>query len=191
MKKLLFGLLAMLCFAVGNSQSFMHGIGINVFVSSVSGGQSNVTGGISYTPRVNFIEGDDMSVSAGLPFTVGFTGSGSYNSRSGVSDGSSVSFVFNAPLIVNLNMGAGSTKDAESRFGYFVGAGYGYHYGMYVATDAIVGDVSTQFSTTGPVANAGIRLGVGSHSVEVRVQYMKGLSDVKPNIFSAGAAFVF
>lgn len=192
MKKIVFGLLTILCASAGYSQSFMHGIGINVFVANASGGQSAVNGGISYTPRFNFIEGDDMSVSAGIPFTVGITGSGSYNSRSGASDGSTLGFVFNAPLIVNLNMGAGSTKDAESRFGYFVGAGYGYHYGVYMAASAYDGsDVSTVFNTTGPVANAGVRLGVGSHSVEVRLQYMKGLNDVKPNIFSAGAAFVF
>jgi len=48
-------------------------------------------------------------------------------------------------------------------------------------------------STFGPVGNAGIRFGVGSgsHNIEVRFQYMKGLSDVKANIFGVGAAFNF
>ena len=91
-------------------------------------------------------------------------------------------------------MGAGSSKQTESRFGYFLGAGYGYHHGSYNISDIIDGsEVATSFSAMGPVANAGIRFAVGrgTHNVEVRFQYMKGLNDVKPNIFSAGGAFNF
>ena len=39
--------------------------------------------------------------------------------------------MINAPLIVNLNMGHGSTKDNTKKFGYFVGAGFGYHHGDF------------------------------------------------------------
>lgn len=196
MKKILFGLLTMLCFAAGNAQSFMHGIGLNVFVANASGGQTAVNGGITYSPRVNFVEGDDMSVSVGIPFTAGVSGSysASYNSQYGSSSSNTLSFMLNVPLVVNLNMGAGSTKDAEARFGYFVGAGYGYHHGSYNISDIINGtETSSNFNAMGPVGNAGLRFAVGrgSHNIEVRFQYMKGLNDVKPNIFSAGAAFNF
>ena len=191
-------LLALVLFAsfAGFSQSFMHGIGLNVVVANASGGQTSVNGGISYSPRFNFIEQDNMSVSVGIPFTVGVSGSYSadYNSQYGSSSSNTLSVMLNAPVIINLNMGAGSSKTTESRFGYFVGGGFGYHYGTYNVSDIIDGtDVSTKFSTMGPVGNAGIRFAVGhgTHNVEVRFQYMKGLNDVKPNIFSAGAAFNF
>lgn len=196
MKKIILIAVVLMAGFTGFSQSFMHGAGLNVFVANASGGQTSVNGGVSYSPRFNFIEQEDMSVSVGIPFTVG--ASGSYNSRYssqyGSSSGNTLSVMLNAPLIVNLNMGAGATPESESRFGYFVGAGFGYHYGTYNISDIINGDdVTTKFSTMGPVGNAGVRfaVGSGSHTVEVRLQYMKGINDVKPNIFSAGAAFNF
>ena len=186
----------MLTATAGFSQSFMHGAGLNVFVATAPGGKAAVNGGISYSPRFNFIEQDNMSVSVGIPFTVGVSGSYSanYNSQYGSSSSNTLSVMFNAPLIINLNMGAGSTKETESRFGYFVGAGFGYHYGTYNLSDIINYEgYATKFSTIGPVGNAGVRFGVGrgSHNIEVRFQYMKGINDVKPNIFSVGAAFNF
>jgi len=195
-KNLLVILVCMFSTAASFSQSFMHGAGLNVFVATAPDGKAAVNGGISYSPRINFIEQGDMSVSVGIPFTVGVSGSYSanYNSQTGGSSSNTLSVMFNAPLLINLNMGAGSTKETESRFGYFVGAGFGYHYGSYNLSDALdYEDVATKFSTMGPVGNAGIRFGVGSgsHNIEVRFQYMKGINDVKPNIFSAGAAFNF
>jgi hypothetical protein len=180
----------------GFPQSFMHGAGLNVFVANASGGQTAVNGGISYSPRFNFIEQENISISVGIPFTVGVSGSYSanYNSQYGSSSSNTLSVMLNVPMIINLNMGAGATKETEDRFGYFVGAGFGYHYGTYNISDIINGDeVGTKFSTIGPVGNAGVRFAVGrgSHNVEVRLQYMKGINDVKPNIFSAGAAFNF
>lgn len=177
------------------SQSFMHGAGLNVFVATAAGGKASVNGGVSYSPRFNFIEQEDMSVSVGIPFTVGVSGSynSRYDSQYGGSSSNTLSVMLNAPLLVNLNMGAGSTKEAESRFGYFVGAGFGYHYGTFNISDILNDEGTTKTSTMGPVGNAGVRFGVGngSHSVEVRLQYMKGINDVKPNIYSAGAAFNF
>jgi hypothetical protein len=183
-------------FFIGNSifsQSFMHGAGLSVFVATASGSNSAVNEGITYSPRFNFIEQDNMSVSVGIPLSVGV--SGSYNSRSdGYGSSNTLSVMFDAPLIVSLNMGCGSTKKTESRFGYFVGAGYGYHYGTYNLSDALIYEgTSTKLSAMGPVGNAGIRFGVGSgsHNIEVRFHYMKGLNDLKPNIFGVGALFNF
>ena len=195
-KMILIGLSVVLSASASFSQSFMHGAGLNIFVATAKDGKASVNGGVSYSPRFNFIEQEDMSVSVGIPFTVGVSGSysSSYNSQYGGSSSNTLSVMFNAPLIVNLNMGAGATKESESRFGYFVGAGFGYHYGTYNISDIInYEETSTKFSTMGPVGNAGVRFGVGSgaHNIEVRFQYMKGINDVKPNIFSAGAAFNF
>jgi hypothetical protein len=200
MKKCLFILgLFMFTAMAGYSQSFMHGAGINVFVATAPGGKASVNGGLSYSPRFNFIEKNNMSVSIGVPFTVGVSGSYSsdYNSQYGSSTSNTLSVMFNAPLIINLNMGAGSTKTTESRFGYFVGGGFGYHYGTYNLSDALdYGDngyTVTKLNTFGPVGNAGVRFAVGrrTHNVEVRGQYMKGLGDSKANIYSIGAAFNF
>jgi hypothetical protein len=196
MKKITLIAAMLLAGFAGFSQSFMHGAGLNIFVANASGGQTAVNGGVTYSPRFNFIEQDDMSVSVGIPFTVGVSGnySASYNSQYGSSSSNTLSVMLNAPLIINLNMGAGANKETESRFGYFVGAGFGYQYGTYNISDIINGgEVVTKFSTTGPVGNAGVRFAVGrgTHNVEVRLQYMKGINDVKPNIFSAGAAFNF
>jgi hypothetical protein len=183
----------------GFSQSFMHGVGLNVFVATAPGGKAAVNEGITYSPRFNFIEQDNMSVSIGIPFTVGasFSYSADYNSYYGGSSSSSFSVMVNAPLVINLNMGAGSTKETESRFGYFVGGGFGYHYGTYNISDALNYDngdyVTAKLNTFGPVGNAGVRFGVGrgTHNVEIRLQYMKGLDDSKANIYGAGAAFNF
>jgi hypothetical protein len=199
MKKCLF-VLGLCVFSAGAafSQSFMHGAGLNVFVATAPDGKASVNGGVSYSPRFNFIEQENMSVSVGIPFTVGVSGSysASYNSQYGSESSNTLSVMFNAPLIVNLNMGAGSTKTTESRFGYFVGAGFGYHYGTFNLSDALNLDEDYavhKISTMGPVGNAGVRFAVGhgSHNIEVRLQYMRGINDVKPNIFSAGAAFNF
>ncbi|HTL08000.1 MAG TPA: outer membrane beta-barrel protein [Chitinophagaceae bacterium] len=197
MKKTFFvTLVAVMAAAASSAQSFMHGAGLNVFVATAAGGKAAVNGGVTYSPRFNFIEQPDMSVSIGIPFTVGVSGSysASYSSQYGSSSSNTLSVMFNAPLLVNLNMGAGASKESESRFGYFVGAGFGYHYGTYNLSDIInYEETSSKFSTMGPVGNAGVRFAVGSgtHNIEVRFQFMKGINDVKPNIYSAGAAFNF
>ncbi|MFT3934794.1 MAG: hypothetical protein QM726_14310 [Chitinophagaceae bacterium] len=200
MKKPFLLLLAgLLTASIGFSQSFMHGAGLNVIVATAPGGKAAVNEGFSYSPRFNFIEQDNMSVSVGIPFTIGasFSYSSSYNSYYGTSSNSSFSFMANVPLVINLNMGAGSTKETESRFGYFVGGGFGYHYGKFNLSDALdYGDdgyTEHKTSTIGPVGNAGVRFAVGrgTHNVEVRLQYMKGINDLKANIFGCGAAFNF
>jgi hypothetical protein len=196
MKKLCFLIVLFFSITTGFAQSFMHGAGLSIFVATASGGSSAVNGGFTYSPRFNFVEQDNLSVSVGIPLSVGLSGSYSsrYNSNSGSSTSNTLSVMADAPLVINLNMGCGSTKENESRFGYFIGGGFGYHYGTYNLSDVLNGEsVSTKFSATGPVGNAGIRFGVGrgSHNIEVRFQYMKGLSDTKPNIFGVGSLFNF
>jgi hypothetical protein len=199
MKKCLFVLsVCVLAATAGFSQSFMHGAGLNIFVATAPGGKAAVDGGFTYSPRFNFIEQENMSVSVGIPFTVGVSGSYSadYNSDYGSSSSNTLSLMLNAPVIINLNMGAGSTKTTESRFGFFVGGGFGYHYGTYNISDVLNQDEDYtvhKLNTFGPVGNAGIRFGVGrrSHNVEVRFQYMRGLDDSKANIYGVGSAFNF
>ncbi|HVM89259.1 MAG TPA: hypothetical protein VMT76_13805 [Puia sp.] len=128
-------------------------------------------------------------------FTVGISGNANYNSN-GQSD-HNLKLVFDLPLILNFNVGRGSTKETESRFGFFAEAVDGYHYGTANVTysDAY-GDTYTEIATlksNGPVANAGVQIGVGvgTHTIEIRASYMKGVNNEKPNIFGIGAAFNF
>jgi len=117
-------------FSKAHSQTFMHGVGLGVYGTDFPQGDDGVYAAFSYSPRVNFVETEALSVSAGIPFSIGFSGNyaAGYSSTYGTYEENSVRFMFNAPLIFNLNVGAGSTKENEKRIGFFVGAGFGYHY---------------------------------------------------------------
>ena len=189
-----------LCFSLlsGFSQSFMHGVGLSIFVSKVPTSDIAAYGGVTYSPRINFLETESLSVSAGVPLSVGMSGSYSYTSAYGYDDESNtLRFMFNAPLIINLNVGAGSTKENESRFGFFVGGGFGYHYGDFNVTKTDdygnMYDADESMSTYGPAANLGFRIAVGSHqkNIETRLSYMKGINERKPSIYGMAALFNF
>jgi hypothetical protein len=175
----------------------MHGAGVSLLVGTTSSDLA-LAFGFTYLPRLNFIENNQLSVSAGIPLTLAFSGSYSYNNNNGyVSEENTLGITVNVPVMINLNMGRGSTKANQKKFGYFFGAGYGYHQGdFYVDLLNINGteDVSVRkYSVNGPAANAGIRIGVGRkhRNIEVRFSYMKGLNEIKPNIFGIGGAFNF
>lgn len=170
----------------------MHGAGFSIFVASAAGGNTTPNGGLMYSPRFNFIEAEEMSVSVGIPLSAGF--SINYNSSSYYGDNNnSSSAMLDIPVMVNLNMGCGSTKESESRFGYFAGAGFGYHYGTINYSDYYGEEYSSTIHSYGPAGNAGLRFGVGNSgkNIEVRFSYMKGLDDSKANIFGGGALFNF
>ena len=183
-------------FTIGTvfSQTFMHGAGINVLVSTAENSDPSVGEGLTYFPRFNFIETEGLSVSAGIPLSIAISVStGYYDSYySGYYD-ASVGLVVNAPLIIDLNIGRGSTKENREKFGFFIGAGFGYHHSDFLMTDASGYTVSESSNGFGPAANAGLRFGVGRkhQNVEVNFSYMKGLNDIKPNIFGVGCAFNF
>lgn len=186
-------------FTVGTvlSQTFMHGAGITIFVASPKNGDVSVGESLTYSPRFNFLETENLSVSVGIPLSLGI----SYTSytTSYYSD-FSLGFVLNAPLIVNINMGRGSTKENTDKFGYFAGAGFGYHHGEFLLYDTYYDITPVSKNDYGPAANAGLRFGVGRNhmNIEVRFSYMKGLNSDKiysfvnkPNIFGVGCAFNF
>lgn len=192
-------LLAIACMAgfTSFSQSFMHGVGTIIFVDKAADSDAGVIGGLTYSPRFNFLEKDNLSVSIGVPLSVGVSGSYSANYGSYSGESNSLSFMFDAPLMINLNLGCGSTKESDRRFGFFIGAGYGYHYGTssesFTDFNGYEYSDNVQSSTTGPAGNLGVRFGVGrsTHNIEVKLAYMKGLNDTKPNIFSLGGLFNF
>ena len=193
MKKVI--LFVLTCFAVSGTfaQSFFNGAGITVFVTTAQGSTAQAIGGLTYSPRVNFLENDHFSLSVGIPISLG--ASGSVNSQGSGDEG--LNFLVNVPVLVNINIGAGSTKDNESRFGFFAGIGFGYQYGTVNETSydgyGNAYDNSSTISTYGPMADAGVRIGVGqgTHNIEVRAQFMKGIDASQANALGIGAVFNF
>ncbi len=189
---------AMLLFALynANSQSFMNGVGVHLLGNSNSIGGSDDIGfgvGVIYSPRFNFLEKEKFSLSVGVPLTLGFTISASTtNDLYSDYQNASVGLIVNAPVMVNINMGRGSSKENKDKFGYFAGAGFGYQYGIFASDiyDPISNDYIEDYSTStfGPAANAGVRFGIGrkSKNLELRLSYMQGLkrADVLPAYFS-------
>jgi hypothetical protein len=181
------------------AQTFMHGAGITV-LGSASSGNFSYGEGFTYSPRMNFVESEKLSVSAGIPLSIAVSSSTSttYDAVYGYSyDNASVGFEINAPLIINLNMGRGSTKDNRQKFGYFIGVGFGYHHGDFLVdeTDALGNNYvgAKSLNSFGPAANGGVRFGVGRkhRNIEVRLSYMKALGDARPNIFGIAGLFNF
>jgi hypothetical protein len=192
MKKITIVFALFLTVSAAFCQSFMHGAGITVLINSAKGNKISYAEGFTYSPRFNFIETEKLSVSAGIPLSVGI--SSSIGTNSIYDEESSIGLVLNAPFIINLNMGRGATKDnTDSKFGYFIGGGFGYHHGDFLVVDINGNTVSQSTNSFGPAANGGIRIGVGSKhkSVEVRLSYMKGLNDGKPNVFGIAGLFNF
>jgi hypothetical protein len=198
-KKIL--VLSILVFSVDAafSQTFMHGAGANIFVTKMQNLEAHAFAGFEYSPRVTFMETESTSLTVGIPLSIGITGSYSYSSSSyyGTYEDNSLGFMFNAPVMINFNVGCGSTKDNESRFGFFAGGGFGYHYQSANGTSydeygyPVKGGSST--SDYGPAGNIGFRIAVGSHqkNIETRLSYMKGISTAKSNIFGVGVLFNF
>lgn len=181
-------------------QTFMHGAGVTILVGSSKGGNVSVSKGFTYFPRINLLETEALSVSAGIPLSIGISGSYSetYSSSGGYySNPGTIGFMVNAPFIINLNIGRGSTKENTDKFGYFVGAGIGYHHGDFIilATDSYGSDYTATESINfvGPAANAGVRIGVGSvhRNIEIRLSYMKEVNKNKVNLFGIACAFNF
>ncbi len=189
MKKLLFSVFAFCLSSFAFSQTFMQGVGINVVLQSSAGSSADPVGAIMYSPRVNFMETENTSFSVGIPLSFGI--SGTYNSQNYADN--SLGMMLDVPLMFNYNYGAGSTKEAEDKFGFFAGVGFGYHTNQYTATDESGYDYSNKMAGFGPVGNIGARLGVGhgSHNLEFRFSYMKTMDISKSNVMGIGFLFNF
>ena len=184
------------------AQSFLHGAGISVMAVDQTRGDNNAWNygwGLTYTPRFNFLETEQLAVSVGIPLTVRYSLSSSIAySQSGYSyNNSSIGIVENLPLIGSLNYGRGSTRANRSRYGFFVGGGFAYEHGDYFADiyDPATNSYIENYSTNvfGPAANAGARIGIGRkhRNIEVRLSYMKALNELKPNVFGLACLFNF
>jgi hypothetical protein len=205
MKKMFLVLAATFLSVSAFSQSFQHGVGVGFFVDKIE--EEDIDGrvsfGILYNPRFNFLETRSMSLSIGVPLTVGFSGgySANYSTQGGSYEENTLGYMFNAPLMLNINLGGGSSKKTNKMFGGFFGGGYGIYSAN--STDITrydenwneIGVDKVGGSTMGPAVNAGMRFGVGrlnhKKSVEVRFSYFRGTTNYKVNLIGVNAGFNF
>jgi hypothetical protein len=201
MKKLFLVAAACVASASAFSQSFQHGVGVGIYVDKIKDLDPRANFAFTYNPRFNFVETESMSVSIGIPLSVGFSGSyeANYSTYGDNYENNTLGYMISAPLMLNLNLGGGSSKMCKKRFGGFIGGGYGYYltnktnYTIYDA-DFNETNVEAGGSTMGPAANAGVRWGVGykrRKSVEVRLSYFRGTTNYKIDVYGVGAAFNF
>lgn len=197
MKKITIFLLFIASIQTADAQRFTHGAGVGIFVTDAPLTEIGGFGTLTYSPRFNVYESESMSLSLGIPLNIGFSGSYNYENYGGyIDEQNSLRFMLNAPLILNVNVGAGSTKENEKRFGFFAGGGFGLHYGDYqysVIENGFEYLESKYGASFGPAANLGFRFAVGSHqkNIEVRLSYMKGITNSKTSVYGAGAVFNF
>jgi hypothetical protein len=197
-KRLFVLVIVMFCIGQAHSQTFMHGAGTGVMITTMKNADAGAFGTLMYNPRVTVMESESSSITVGIPLTLGI--SGSYNYSSYYGEESNLNYLINAPLIVNMNWGAGSSKDTKDRFGFFLGAGFGINNGSYKITEYVTEngyetyyETNKSITTFGPAANAGVRFAVGngSHNIEVLLSYMKGINNEKPNTFGIQGVFNF
>lgn len=145
--------------------------------------------GVFYHPRFNISEGETSAISIGIPLTLGFTGS--YNSR----EGGNMSLLVNLPLTVDYNFGAGAIEEAESGFGGFIGAGFGYTHSSNTNEFYIPGVVNmteqVKGTSYGPLVNGGIRALIGERTYFLRAFYKMGLEKAKFGLFGASVGVSF
>jgi hypothetical protein len=171
------------------SQTFLYGIGIGSMIQTQS--ISRRIGSFIFTNsfRFSFIEKDKSSFSIDLPSTVGFS-----STYRGQGPDLTLGIMIDAPLLLSFNYGAGSKRVSNSRFGFFAGAGFGYHRNEYSYTDDNFNHVRSQINGFGPAGNTGFRFAVGrnlQHDIEIRFSYMKMMDGYKTNIFGIGCLFNF
>ena len=187
--------------AAAFSQHFQHSIGASMFIDQVEGERKRPNFALTYNPRFNFVETASMSVSAGIPVSIGFYGgySRSTNTSGKYYDANIFGFALNAPLMVNLNLGGGSSRKCNKRIGGFIGGGYGYHYAApsewkSYKNDEIITTNRQGVSTMGVAANGGVRFGVGrnySSNIEVRLSYFRGSTQYKMDLYGVGCSYNF
>lgn len=181
------------------SQSFQHGFGFSIFFDNMVPDKITTISAITYSPRFNFHETEKMSVSLGIPLSIGFMSDGSTAYDETTEEEEDVAsdingFTLNVPVMVNLNLGAGSSGMNHGNFGGFIGAGYTYHYSSSrdYTKDSITSSIGgTSFGLT---VNGGIRVGIGdgvAKNIELRLSYYKGRNRTRLGMFGVGALINF
>ncbi|WP_291909240.1 hypothetical protein [Chitinophaga sp. CB10] len=176
------------------AQEFRHGAGTGVMVQAPELGDAEGLATLLYYPRVNFPVSNNAAVSVGVPLTFALGSSFSWGSSV---NSTSISFAFNAPVTADFNFGAGAVKNNGKRFGFFAGAGFGYHYATF-REDVDYSDYGSYTAKgsgagVGPAGDAGVRFKVGqrNHNIEIRASYMRTISDNVYDVFGLNCLFNF
>jgi hypothetical protein len=126
-----------------------------------------------YMFRYNVTETENSSVSLGAPIAVGF---GSVSD--GLTDAAGLFFATDLSLAAFYNSGLKSTKENESNFGYFLGAGASYgHISIYYDK------VTTNINTYGPIVYTGIRFPIKNQIASVGLFFRYGVDKTKIKTF--------
>jgi hypothetical protein len=178
------------------SQSFHHGLGVSVFFDDMVPDKITTISAITYNPRFNFHETEKMSVSLGIPLSIGFLGDGSggYDEITGEQVADDINgFSLDVPLMVNLNLGAGSSGLNKGKVGGFIGAGYTYHYASSRDYTKNGSEESIGGTSFGLTVNGGIRFDIGEpvENVELRFSYYRGRNRTRLGMFGMGVIFNF
>lgn len=212
MKKFLLLAVACLTGITTFSQSFMHAIGISTFIDHTSRMRNVVSAAITYSPRFNLMETKKMSVSVGIPLSVGGSG-GSGGGSEGYYVGDDYYYyddnddsgpktkgrwMVDVPVIINLNFAGLSSKINENKFGFFVGGGFGYHYGPvnleHVDRNGNHYTDSTMQNSYGPIGNLGMRIKLSKRThegIDIKFSYMKSVSKRQPDIYGVAVMYAF
>ncbi len=161
------------------SAQFSHGIGASYFIAKDKAGENGGGPAVTYFPKYSI-----GSLSVGVPISLGITGSA--NSRTGASEGSSLTLQL--PIVVDYNIGLGANPDEESEsgFGFYVGAGFGVFSTSYVGAFT-----SGTLKATGPLARAGARFNVKEKLIDLGASYHLGLDDNKVGAIGITAIYNF
>ena len=150
------------------SQTFMHSVGGTISVLGSKGEilTTDFLGipyyksynfimeavALTYFPRLNFETGNKSSFSVGIPLSLGIGAASDINKEN-----SGVYFSYDLPVIADFNIGLGATRENEKRFGYFLGAGFGYGHVSLALTSG-----SEKINSYGPIGHGGVRFKIGS-----------------------------
>ncbi|SEW25254.1 hypothetical protein [Chitinophaga arvensicola] len=195
-------------------QRFFHSLGFPVFIDRTSS-KSVTSVGLTYSIRYNVVERENMSLSLGIPFSFGGSGHspGKKTDWYYDLDGNMIYYatdedeegpftkaraMVDIPLVIQFNFGAFSTGAAKNSMGFFAGGGLGYHYGPVNVTHKDPRNNtfidSTMQHSVGPMANAGIRIGLGKKkngAIELKGSYMKSFTRRRADIYGITLLYLF
>lgn len=154
--------------------SFSHSLGLGFYAGGAAGAP-----GLVYSPRVNIISiGDELTVSVGTHLAGGL----SFNSR----DGGENAFMYDLPIVAELNVGHAAHAETGSSFGGFVGVGYGIN--RVASSSAFSVDEN---EAAGPLVNGGLRVPVAGNSLGLRGSFLLNTKEGFEHVYSIGLFYNF
>ncbi|HEX6333550.1 MAG TPA: hypothetical protein VFZ78_04930 [Flavisolibacter sp.] len=137
-----------------------------------------LTSTISYYPQFNIMESGNAAISIGTPVSIGLS---TYEASS-TADEDGIMFLADLPVMVDLKLGTGSTRDNTSKYGFFFGAGFGYTYTTreYQYFNPSIGAVDQVKGVSyGPMTHIGVNFALGNNlHYFIRLHAKYGLESV-------------